>query len=100
MRLRKAKLISPKDRKQVWDGKPYIIYAGELQDDSCCDCGLVHRSEYTTNGEDIIINTARHAGSTALQRRAKDCALLDGSSKTYVMITTKELRRLRKAAAE
>ena len=93
--------VKPEDRTQVWDGKPYIIHKDEMQDDACCDCGLVHRTTFEPQERgDIICTTARHSASTRLQRRAKDCALLDGTSKTHVMITKAEYRLFMRLVAQ
>lgn len=52
---------------QVEEGKWYALDNPEVQE--CCDCGLVHRTEFKLEGSRIFWRTVRDDRQTRIQRK-------------------------------
>lgn len=64
--------------EQAYDGVPYTVKTNEPTYDACCDCGLIHETNYKIIDKDTIeITVKRDNRRTAQYRRHPFANFLD-----------------------
>lgn len=57
--------------KPIENGEPYYVRDGAVEEEGCCDCGLVHQMIYKIVGRRIEIRSYRDIFATRLERKAE-----------------------------